>query len=302
MKYNNIACYRFFALQGDLEEMRWPLKEKCLRLSLKGSILLSKQGINCFLSGSPEAIKEIKQVLQDTFGITDLIFKESLSESQPFNRMLVKVKQQIVPTDDSNIDPTNHTGPTISPQEFKRWMDEGREMLILDTRNDYEYRIGAFENSAHLDIKNFREYEKNLSQIDEKWKDKPVVMFCTGGIRCEKASAYYKHKGFKNVFQLEGGIINYVRQVEANDLENKFLGKNFVFDERRSERISDDVIANCHQCGKPADMHTNCANEACHLLFIQCDECKAQMENCCSTSCMEINRLPFEEQKVLRQR
>jgi UPF0176 protein len=125
-------------------------------------------------------------------------------------------------------------------------------------------------------------------------------MYCTGGIRCEKASAYYKHKGFKNVFQLEGGIINYTRQVENEGLENKFIGKNFVFDQRRSERISDDVIASCHQCGKPADTHTNCANEACHLLFIQCDECKEKMENCCSTHCQDIIKLPYEEQKELR--
>ena len=125
-------------------------------------------------------------------------------------------------------------------------------------------------------------------------------MYCTGGIRCEKASAYYKHKGFKNVFQLEGGIINYVRQIEAEGLENKFIGKNFVFDQRRSERISNDVIAQCHQCGKPADTHTNCANEACHLLFIQCNDCKEKMNNCCSTHCMEIIELPHEKQKVLR--
>jgi UPF0176 protein len=125
-------------------------------------------------------------------------------------------------------------------------------------------------------------------------------MYCTGGIRCEKASAYYKHKGFKNVYQLEGGIINYVRQVNSQGLKNKFIGKNFVFDGRLSERISDDVIARCHQCGKPADTHTNCANEACHLLFIQCNECRKKMENCCSTTCMEMIHLPYEEQKALR--
>jgi UPF0176 protein len=168
-------------------------------------------------------------------------------------------------------------------------------------RNHYESEIGHFKNAVTPDVDTFRE---SLDLIEEDLRehkdDKNLVMYCTGGIRCEKASAYYKHKGFKNVFQLEGGIINYVRQVEASNLENKFLGKNFVFDERRSERISDHIIANCHQCGQPADLHTNCANEACHLLFIQCDDCKAEMENCCSTSCMEINRLPYEEQKALR--
>jgi UPF0176 protein len=131
-------------------------------------------------------------------------------------------------------------------------------------------------------------------------ENKNLVMYCTGGIRCEKASAYYKHKGFKNVFQLEGGIIEYARQVEKQKLENKFIGKNFVFDHRRAEQISEEVIAHCHQCGKPSDKHVNCANEACHLLFIQCEECGGKMNNCCSTDCMEIAALPYKEQKALR--
>jgi len=139
--------------------------------------------------------------------------------------------------------------------------------------------------------------EKQLANHKE---DKKLVMYCTGGIRCEKASAYYKHKGFKNVYQLEGGIIEYTRQVRENDLKNKFKGKNFVFDHRRGERISDEVISNCHQCGKPCDTHVNCANEACHLLFIQCDECATAINNCCSYACKEIHELPFEEQKKLR--
>ncbi|MBT8271548.1 MAG: hypothetical protein KJO25_05835, partial [Bacteroidia bacterium] len=124
--------------------------------------------------------------------------------------------------------------------------------------------------------------------------------YCTGGIRCEKASAYFKHKGFKNVFQLEGGIIEYARQVKSQELENKFVGKNFVFDDRRAEKIGEEIIAQCHQCGKPCDTHTNCANDACHLLFIQCDDCKAELNGCCSTNCKEIHALPYEEQKALR--
>ena len=125
-------------------------------------------------------------------------------------------------------------------------------------------------------------------------------MYCTGGIRCEKASAYFKHKGFKEVYQLEGGIIEYARQVKAQSLENKFIGKNFVFDERRSERISEDVIAQCHQCGAPCDSHVNCINEACHLLFIQCAACQEKMNECCSISCKEISTLPPEDQRELR--
>jgi len=136
--------------------------------------------------------------------------------------------------------------------------------------------------------------------LKEHKEDKNLVMYCTGGIRCEKASAYFKHKGFKNVYQLEGGIIEYMRQVKEEGIENKFKGQNFVFDERKAERISDDVVSNCHQCGEPFDSHVNCANEACHLLFIQCPKCQEKMDTCCSTECQDVAALPFETQKEMR--
>ena len=147
-------------------------------------------------------------------------------------------------------------------------------------------------------------FRESLPIINEQLKDhkedKNLVMYCTGGIRCEKASAYFKHHGFKNVYQLEGGIINYAKQIKEENLESKFIGKNFVFDHRLGERITDDIVSQCHQCGKPCDNHTNCENEGCHLLFIQCDECKAVMENCCSVECQEIIHLPMDEQIKLR--
>src|SRR5690606_26547612 len=165
----------------------------------------------------------------------------------------------------------------------------------------YESEIGHFKNAITPDVDTFRD---SLPIIEEDLKDhkedKNLVMYCTGGIRCEKASAYFKHKGFKKVFQLEGGIIEYTRQVRDQELENKFIGKNFVFDDRRAEAITEDVIAKCHQCGAPADVHTNCANDACHLLFIQCDACKTEMDGCCSSFCKDIHNMPEEEQKKLR--
>jgi UPF0176 protein len=168
-------------------------------------------------------------------------------------------------------------------------------------RNHYESEIGHFQNAITPDVDTFREslpiIEKDLSNYKE---NKNLLMYCTGGIRCEKASAYFKYKGFKKVFQLEGGIIEYARQVTKNDLENKFIGKNFVFDERRAEKISEDIIAQCHQCGKPCDTHINCINEACHLLFIQCKNCGEKMNQCCSNACKEITLLSDEEQKVYR--
>jgi UPF0176 protein len=218
-----------------------------------------------------------------------------------FLKLKVKVRDKIV-SDGLNDDTFDSSaiGTHVNASEFNTLIED-ENTVVVDMRNHYESEIGHFKNAITPDVDTFRE---SLDLIEDDLKDyketKKLVMYCTGGIRCEKASAYYKHKGFKNVYQLEGGIINYARQVEKEAIENKFIGKNFVFDQRRAEKISDDVIASCHQCGAPADVHVNCENDACHLLFIQCDSCKQTMENCCSTNCMEINRLPPEEQKLLR--
>jgi len=167
-------------------------------------------------------------------------------------------------------------------------------------RNHYESEIGHMENAICPDVDTFRDELPLVVDLLKDKKDKPVVMYCTGGIRCEKASAYLKHVGFEDVYQLNGGIIEYARQCQENGLPNKFLGKNFVFDERLGERITDVIISDCHQCGKPCDTHTNCANDACHLLFIQCDECKAKHEGCCSAECTDFINLPAEMQKEMR--
>jgi len=271
-------------------------------LDVLGRIYIAKEGINAQLSVPAENFQPFKNHL-DTISFLESVRLNIAVEHDNFAflKLKVKVRHKIVADglNDNTFDVTNK-GVHVNADKFNDLIEDPNTVLV-DMRNHYESEIGHFKNAVTPDVDTFRESLDLIEEdLREHKEDKNLVMYCTGGIRCEKASAYYKHKGFKNVFQLEGGIINYVRQVEANDLENKFLGKNFVFDERRSERISDDVIANCHQCGKPADMHTNCANEACHLLFIQCDECKEQMENCCSSSCMEINSLPFEEQKELR--
>ena len=175
------------------------------------------------------------------------------------------------------------------------------DTILVDMRNHYESEIGHFDGAITPDVDTFRDSLPIIEEdIKEHKESKNLVMYCTGGIRCEKASAYFKHKGFKNVYQLEGGIIEYVRQTKEEKLENKFKGKNFVFDHRRSERVSEDVISKCHQCGEACDTHENCANEACHLLFIQCESCKAKLDNCCTIACQKVNSLSFEEQKELR--
>lgn len=272
------------------------------KLDVLGRIYVAHEGINAQLSVPADNFNLFKNFL-DTISFLENVRLNIAIEHDNFSflKLKVKVRDKIVADglNDDTFDVTNK-GIHVEAEQFNELIDDPNVVLV-DMRNHYESEIGHFKNAITPDVDTFRESLDIIeADLKDHKEDKKLVMYCTGGIRCEKASAYYKHKGFKNVYQLEGGIINYVRQVQAKGLENKFIGKNFVFDERRSERISDDVIAHCHQCGEPADLHTNCANEACHLLFIQCDACKEKMENCCSTHCQEIIHLPYQEQKALR--
>jgi len=271
-------------------------------LDVLGRIYVANEGINAQLSLPADRFQEFKSHL-DTFDFLKAIRLNIAIEqdNMSFLKLKVKVRHKIVADglNDDTFDVTNK-GVHVGADKFNELIDDENTVLV-DMRNHYESEIGHFKNAVTPDVDTFRE---SLDIIEDDLKahkeDKNLVMYCTGGIRCEKASAYFKHKGFKNVFQLEGGIIEYTRQVKSQNLENKFIGKNFVFDERRAEKISDDVIAQCHQCGAPFDVHTNCANDACHLLFIQCDTCKEEMDNCCSSTCKAINALPYEKQKELR--
>jgi UPF0176 protein len=198
--------------------------------------------------------------------------------------------------------------PTFNPADVGHYLKaaETNELLsnpntiVVDMRNHYEYEVGHFENAIEVPSDTFRDQLPMAIEMLQDKKEEPILMYCTGGIRCEKASAYFKHQGFKNVFHIEGGIIEYARKAKEAGLPNKFIGKNFVFDERLGERISDDIIAKCHQCGAPCDDHTNCKNDACHLLFIQCPACSESMQGTCSDDCKAIIQLPEEEQALLR--
>ncbi|RNC88227.1 MAG: rhodanese-related sulfurtransferase [Winogradskyella sp.] len=296
-----ISFYKYAKI-GNPKLLRNHLFIKWNELDVLGRIYVANEGINAQLSVPADNFEAFKNHLDSIVFLENVRLNIAIEhDNYAFLKLKVKVRKKIVADglDDDTFDVTDK-GTHVNAERFNDLIDDPNTVLV-DMRNHYESEIGHFKNAITPDVDTFRE---SLDLIEEDLRahkeDKNLVMYCTGGIRCEKASAYYKHKGFKNVFQLEGGIINYVRQIEAEGLENKFIGKNFVFDQRRSERISDDVIAQCHQCGEPADMHTNCANEACHLLFIQCDSCKEKMNNCCSTSCMEIIELPYEEQKALR--
>ena len=272
-------------------------------MDVLGRIYVAHEGINAQLSVPAENFDAFKTHLDSISFLENVRLNIAIEQdNKSFLKLKVKVRHKIVADglNDSTFDVTDK-GIHVGAEEFNTLIEDP-DTILVDMRNHYESEIGHFKHAITPDVDTFRDpldiIERDLAQHKE---DKKLVMYCTGGIRCEKASAYYRHKGFKKVYQLEGGIIEYTRQVKAKGLENKFMGKNFVFDHRRGERITEDVIAHCHQCGKPCDTHVNCANEACHLLFIQCEACAAAMDNCCSVDCQQIHALPYGEQKKLRQ-
>jgi UPF0176 protein len=271
-------------------------------LDVLGRTYVSYEGINAQLSVPSENFLKLKNQLDAISFLNNIRLNVAIEHhNKSFLKLKIKVRDKIVADglNDDTFDVTNK-GIHLNAKEFNQMLEDPNTICV-DMRNHYESEIGHFDGAITPDVDTFRD---SLDIIEEDLKEnkenKNLLMYCTGGIRCEKASAYYKHKGFKNVFQLEGGIIEYARQVKSERLENKFLGKNFVFDHRRAEKISEDIIANCHQCGNSCDTHVNCANEACHLLFIQCNDCSEKMENTCSPQCKEVIKLSYEEQKALR--
>ena len=272
------------------------------KLNVLGRIYVAAEGINAQLSVPATRFEEFKKIIDDISFLKNVRLNIAVEQdNKSFLKLKIKVRDKIVADglEDSEFDVTQ-CGIHVDAQSFNDLISKP-ETLLVDMRNHYESEIGHFEGAITPDVDTFRD---SLPKIEEDLqahkKGKNIVMYCTGGIRCEKASAYFKYKGFENVYQLEGGIIEYTRQVKEQGLDNKFRGKNFVFDQRRAEQISDEIIAVCHQCGAPCDAHVNCANEACHLLFIQCPTCAEAHNNCCSDACSDIVQLPKDEQKLLR--
>ncbi len=266
-------------------------------LGVLGRIYIATEGINAQIS-VPNSKLDFFKIQLSTIDFLENVRLNIAVEyaAESFFVLKIKVRDKIVADglDDDSFDASN-SGKHLSAEDFNRMVADENTILI-DMRNHYEHEVGHFENAIRPNVETFRESLPIIENLLQEHKDKNLVMYCTGGIRCEKASAYYKHKNFKNVFQLEGGIIQYAKQVHDKGLPNKFKGKNFVFDERLGERISNEIIAKCHQCGTPCDTHKNCANGACHLLFIQCDACASKYNACCSTKCNEFHLLPESEQ------
>jgi len=266
-----------------------------------GRIYVATEGINAQISVPSKNLDAFRKELGDITFLENVRLNYAVEDDgKSFFKLAIKVKEKIV-ADGLKEDIFDITSPAdyLTVEQFNV-LTENPETIIIDMRNHYESEVGHFEGAWCPDVDTFREQLPMVIDRLQDKKDKPVVMYCTGGIRCEKASAYLKYHGFEDVYHLEGGIIKYSRDAKEKGLPNKFIGKNFVFDERLHERITDDIIANCHQCVEPFDDHVNCKNKACNLLFIQCPKCAEKYSGCCSEECQTIASLPEEEQKELR--
>ncbi len=295
-----ISFYQYFFIENP-QDFRDEFYKGLAELNVFGRIYIATEGINAQVSVPEENFEAFKSYLYNYPTLNGLRLNIAVdNDGKSFWVLKVKLRDKIVA--DGIKDPEfsmANKGQYVNADEFNK-LTEDPDTVVVDMRNHYEYEVGHFENAIEVPSDTFREQLPMAAELLDNQKDKNIIMYCTGGIRCEKASAYMLHRGFKNVFHLEGGIIHYANKVKEQQLSNKFHGKNFVFDDRLGERITDEIIAKCHQCGNPADTHTNCKNEGCHLLFIQCETCAKQFNGTCSNECHDIINLPEEEQKQLR--
>lgn len=295
-----ISFYCYFPIENP-QEFRDFLYRNLDTLGVFGRIYVAKEGINAQISVPSHHMDGFRSFLYSFDALNGLRINIAVDDDgKSFWVLKIKVREKIVA--DGINDPgfsMEKKGKYVNAAQMNELLKDP-DTVVVDMRNHYEYEVGHFLNALEVPSDTFRDQLPMASDMMKGKEEKNIIMYCTGGIRCEKASAYMLHKGFKNVFHLEGGIINYAKQVKDAGLESKFIGKNFVFDDRLGERITQDVIARCHQCGKPCDDHTNCKNNGCHLLFIQCKECAAAYDGCCSTECKETVHLPVERQKEIR--
>ena len=295
-----ISFYKYFPIQNPLE-FRDYLYKHLHNLKVFGRIYIAKEGINAQISVPQSNFESFKNFLYSINDLNNVRLNIAVDDDgKSFWVLSVKVRDKIVA--DGITDPNfsmEKKGNYVDAEQMNKLMQQDNT-IVIDMRNHYEYEVGHFKNAKEVPSDTFREQLPMAVEMMKGQEENNIIMYCTGGIRCEKASAYMLHNGFKNVFHVEGGIINYVRQVKEEGLDQQFIGKNFVFDNRLGERITGDIISTCHQCGNPADSHVNCANDGCHLLFIQCEKCAETFNHCCSPECMEEYALPKEERMELR--
>ena len=295
-----ISFYQYFPIQ-DPQAFRDELYRALNAMKVFGRIYVATEGINAQISVPSHYFDVFRDFLYSYKPLNGIRLNIAVNDNgKSFWVLKIKVRDKIVADgiEDPNFSMENK-GKYVNAQQMNQLL-ASPDTVVIDMRNHYEFEVGHFENAIEIPSDTFREQLPMAADMMKDKKDKNIIMYCTGGIRCEKASAYMLHQGFKNVFHLEGGIIHYANKIKEAGLESKFKGKNFVFDDRLGESITEDIIAKCHQCGKPADTHTNCKNDACHLLFIQCEECANAFDGCCTTACQEVYHLPLEQQEALR--
>ncbi|EBA8097868.1 Rhodanese-related sulfur transferase [Salmonella enterica subsp. arizonae] len=296
-----ISFYKYFTIVSP-QQTRDALYQMFTALGIFGRVYLAHEGINAQISVPQSKVETFRQQLYAFDPALDgLRLNIALEDDgKSFWVLRMKVRDRIVADgiDDPIFDASN-VGAYLKAAEVNAMLDDP-DVIFIDMRNHYEYEVGHFENALEIPADTFREQLPKAVEMLREYADKKIVMYCTGGIRCEKASAWMKHNGFNKVWHIEGGIIEYARRAREQGLPVRFIGKNFVFDERMGERISDEVIAHCHQCGALCDSHTNCKNAGCHLLFIQCPLCASKFNGCCSEQCCEELALPEDEQRRRR--
>ena len=295
-----LSFYRYAHIV-DPQAFRDECYERWSALGVLGRIYIATEGINGQLSVPATNLDAFREALYSVSFLNGTRLNIAIeAEARSFLKLIIKVRPKIVADglNDATFDVTKR-GRHLSAREVNELLDK-EDTLVVDMRNHYESEVGYFEGAIRPEVTNFRDILPVVEDMLADKKDREIVMYCTGGIRCEKASAYYLHRGFERVSMVDGGIIEYARQCEREGLPKKYIGKNFVFDERLGERITEDVVSKCHQCGKPTDRQLDCANTACHILFIQCEECATEHEDCCSVECRDFTRLPEAERQRLR--
>ena len=297
-KRRTISFYRYTRIEQPLE-FRNELYLKWDQLECFGRIYVAREGVNAQMSVPEHNLDRFLEQLNEIDELKDIPIKYAIEDDgKSFYKLTIKVRPKIVADGlDENVFDVSNVGTHLTAEEFHQLVDQP-ETLVIDMRNHYESEIGHFKGAVCPEADTFREEIELVVNDFHDQKDRKILLYCTGGIRCEKASAYLKHHGFKDVNQLYGGIIEYTQQIKKLELDSKFVGKNFVFDERLGESINGEVIAQCHQCGRKCDTHTNCANNLCHILFIQCEECARQYDGCCSNECKTVLHAPEEERML----
>ena len=296
-----LSFYKYFRLD-DPQEFRDRLYCSMNELAVFGRVYIAGEGINAQISVPQYRFDAFKTTLYTSHPALDGVrLNVALDDDgKSFWVLRMKMRERIVA--DGITDPTfdaTRTGHYLQAEQVNAMADDP-DTLFVDMRNHYEYEVGHFDHAMEIPSDTFREQLPMAVEMLASEKNKNIVMYCTGGIRCEKASAYMRHHGFEHVYHVEGGIIEYARRAKVLGLPLKFTGKNFVFDERLGERITPDIIAHCHQCGTPCDTHVNCLNQGCHLLFIQCPACGEKYQGCCSETCRDEKDLPVQEQRARR--